>query len=72
MRDGSIQGLMETGSYGNHAYEAIDSFIIKKSSVGYKSKSKKNLFLMTCLDIYEDPQLEALIKSLDTETSVKK
>jgi hypothetical protein len=72
LQDGSMPGYRETGSYGNHAYEAIDSFIQKKSSVSYKSKYKRNLYLMRCIDIYEDPQLELLIKGLDDETSVKK
>ena len=70
LRDGSIQGYVETGSYGNHAYEAIDRFIQKKSSVAYKSKNSKSLYLMRCLDIYEDKELEGLIRSLDGETGV--
>ena len=72
LKDGSMEGYRETGSYGTHAYEAIDSFIQKKSSVSYKSKYKRNLYLMRCLDIYEDPELERLIRSLDDETSVEK
>ena len=59
--DGSMQGFLETGSYGNHAYEVIDSFIQKKSSVIYKSKNKNNLYVMRCIDIYEDQELELLI-----------
>ena len=72
LKDGSMQGVMETSSYGNHAYELIDSFIQKKSSVIYRSKYKRNLYLMRCIDIYEDPELELLIRSLDDETSVEK
>jgi hypothetical protein len=72
LRDGSMRGLVETGSYGNQAYETIDSFIQKKSLVTYQSKSKKKLYLMRCIDIYEDPELEMLIKKLDNESSVGK
>ena len=72
LKDGSLPGYRETGSYGNYAYEAIDSFIQKKSSVIYKSKYKRNLYLMRCLDIYEDPELERLIRSFDDEMSVEK
>jgi hypothetical protein len=72
LKDGSLEGLMEIGSYGNHAYEVIDSFIQRKSSVNYSSKNKKSLYLMRCLDIYEDPDLELLIRKLDDETSVSK
>lgn len=72
LKDGSLEGLMEIGSYGNHAYEVIDSFIQRKSSVNYSSKNKKNLYLMRCVDIYEDPELELLIRTLDNETSVLK
>lgn len=72
LKDGSLEGLLEIGSYGNHAYEAVDSFIQIKSSVNYESKHKKNLYLMRCMDIYEDPELELLIRKLDNETSVSK
>lgn len=72
LKDGSLEGLLEIGTYGNHAYEAIDSFIQIKSSVNYESKHKKNLYLMRCMDIYEDPELELLIRKLDSETSVLK
>src|SRR5258705_11949300 len=30
LKDGSMPGYRETGSYGNHAYKAVDSFIQKK------------------------------------------
>jgi hypothetical protein len=70
LRDGSLQGYIETGSYGSHAYEVIDSFIQKKSSVSYKSKYSRSLYLMRCLDIYEDKELELLINNLDDETGV--
>ncbi len=72
LKDGSMEGLVETGTYGNHAYEMIDSFIQKKSSIAYGSKSKKKLYLMRCIDIYEDPELEILVRKLDDETSVAK
>ena len=72
LKDGSIEGLVETGTYGNHAYEAVDSFIKQKSSATYGSKSRKKLYLMRCIDIYEDPELELLIRKLDDETSVSK
>ena len=72
LRDGSIRGLVETGTYGNGAYETIDSFIQKKSMVTYQSKSKKNLYLLKCIDIYEDPELDKLIKNLDNESSAGK
>lgn len=72
LKDGSLEGLLEIGSYGNHAYEAIDSFIQIKSSINYESKYKKNLYLMRCMDIYEDPELELLIRKLDNETGVSK
>lgn len=72
LKDGSVEGLFEMGSYGSHAYEAIDSFLQTKLLVNYKSKNKKNLFLMRCIDIYEDQELELLIRKLDDETSVLK
>jgi hypothetical protein len=72
LKDGSLEGFLQTSSYGNHAYGAIDSFVQKKSSVNYSSKNKKNLYLMRCMDIYEDQELELLIGKLDHETSILK
>lgn len=70
LRDGSLEGFLETSSYGNHAYEAIDSFVQAKSSARYESKYKKNLYVMQCMDIYEDPELESLVRKFDTQASV--
>lgn len=70
LKDGSIEGFLQTGSYGNHTYELIDSFVNAELKINYKSKYKKSLSIMQCLDIYENKKLDILIKSLDNENSL--
>lgn len=68
-KDGSLEGYLERGSYGNNAYDLIDSFVIKATKISYASKYKKKLALMRCIDIYDSKELDSLINSLDSFNS---
>ena len=67
--DGTLEGYLELGQYGNLAYETVDSFVKNEASQKYASKYKKNLYIMRCIDIYNSKSLDSLIRSLDTEMS---
>jgi hypothetical protein len=65
INDGTLMGYIETGSYGNKAYDIIDSFISKKSLVKYNSKHHHDLYLMKCIDIYNCIGLDSVVQTLD-------
>ena len=69
LKDGTIEGYMEMGSYGNRAYDVIDSFINLKCKMVYASKFGKKLNLMKCLDIYNNKDLDSIVNSLDEYNS---
>jgi len=50
-KDGALTGYEEIGSYGNGAYEAVDSFVIKWCQAKYSSKYRRNLYMMQCIDL---------------------
>jgi hypothetical protein len=69
LNDGTLEGYLELGQYGNPAYETIDSFVKNEASQKYASKYKKTLYIMRCIDIYNSKSLDSLIKTLDNEMS---
>jgi len=71
INDGSLEGYIETSSYGNIAYEKVDSFLQKNATIHYDSKFKKKLFIMRCADIYNSKGLDSLINALDDYNSLK-
>jgi hypothetical protein len=66
--DGSIGGYFETGAYGLHVYDIIDSVAFIFSQKKYLSKDNKcKLGLMKCLDFYNSLYLDSLVKKLDNQ-----
>ena len=65
--DGALMGYEEIGLHGNRAYEAVDSFIVKWCKKKYSSKSKSNLYLMQCIDMYDSRALDSVISAQDSE-----
>ncbi len=63
--DGSIDGYLELGTYSNRAYEIVNSYIEKVMLLPYRSKDRHSLGTMRCLDMYNNPELDSLIKTLD-------
>jgi hypothetical protein len=64
-RDGALAGYEEIGSYGNRAYEEVDSLVAKWCRKKYSSKYKRNLYLMQCIDLYDSPELDSLVVGQD-------
>jgi hypothetical protein len=64
-KDGALTGYEEIGSYGNRAYDQVDSFVAKWCRTKYNSKYKRNLYLMQCIDLYDSPELDSLVASQD-------
>jgi len=64
-KDGALAGYDEIGSYGNKAYDAVDSLIFKWCRTKYSSKYKSNLYLMQCIDLYDSPALDSVVKAQD-------
>jgi len=70
LNDGSLAGYLEIGSYGNRAYEAVDSFVLKTTVVEYSSKYKRKLYLMQCLDLLMSKELDSLVKKFDNNLNL--
>jgi len=64
-KDGALSGYEEISSYGNKAYDDVDSFVAKWCRTKYSSKYKRNLYLMQCIDLYDSPALDSLVASED-------
>jgi len=64
-KDGALTGYEEIGSYGNKAYDAVNSFVEKWCRTKYNSKYKRNLYLMQCIDLYDSPELDSLVAAQD-------
>jgi hypothetical protein len=64
-KDGALTGYEEIGSYGNRAYDQVDSLVAKWCQTKYSSKYKRNLYLMQCIDLYDSPELDSLIARQD-------
>jgi hypothetical protein len=64
-KDGALTGYEEIGSYGNKAYDAVDSLVAKWCRKKYSSKYKRNLYLMQCIDLYDSPELDSMVVAQD-------
>jgi len=64
-KDGALTGYEEIGSYGNRAYDQVDSLVVKWCRTKYSSKYKRNLYLMQCIDLYDSPELDSLVATQD-------
>ena len=56
---------MEIGAHDLEAFEAVDRAAAVYAKKDYPSKHGRALAVMKCLDFYNSPQLEELVRSLD-------
>jgi hypothetical protein len=69
--DGSLAAYMEIGAHDLEAFEAVDRAAAVYAKKDYPSKHGRTLAVMKCLDFYNSPQLEELVRSLDDRLIVK-
>lgn len=68
IKDGSGAAYVELGAYGIDAYIKVNDYAETYSAqTQYHSKYNKTLSVMKCLDFYNSPELDSLVRSLDAE-----